>query len=312
MAYSYKVSVLITTYNHEKYIEEAIESVLAQKMIDPIEIIISDDFSTDRTRQIVESYQCRFPLKIKVLESSKNLGITKNLQKGLAACQGKYIAILEGDDYWISLYKLQRQINFLDNRLDCSFCFNALFILNPDNIYIESPNGLSPNTSSIPIETLVKSNVIGTFSSCMFRNDIVQKLPNDLYEMFTVDWMFGMACAQFGFIGFIPLQMTVYRIQGQGAWSALSSRESLEKLNKLIPLYDQFLDYKFSSIFSYHLQNNRLQLQTLDRPYYLQFVIKVLKILLPTRVGSLLKKIYLQISTRNSLRCSRKHGQMIK
>src|SRR5256885_224442 len=101
--YKYKLSVLVTVYNHEKYIAEALDSILNQKVNFEFEIVIADDVSTDSTKSIIEKYAKEHPHRnIRILKSEKNLGITKNLQRGLQSCQGEYIAILEGDDYWIS------------------------------------------------------------------------------------------------------------------------------------------------------------------------------------------------------------------
>src|SRR5262245_39714091 len=103
-----KVSVLIIAYNHERYLAQAIESVLAQKLSWPLELVIAEDCSTDRTREIVMDYARRYPDTIRPLFHEHNVGMSRNFQAGLEACTGKYIALLDGDDYWTSERKLQR------------------------------------------------------------------------------------------------------------------------------------------------------------------------------------------------------------
>ena len=112
-----KVSVVITSYNHEKYISQAIESVLMQK-VDELEIIIGDDCSTDRTPEILDKYKKRYPDKIVILKDDKNLGITKNLERCIKRTTGRFVAICEGDDYWIDDEKLQKQVDFLVSNKD--------------------------------------------------------------------------------------------------------------------------------------------------------------------------------------------------
>ena len=96
-----KVSVLVVTRNHEKYIRQALDSVVMQETDFDFEVVIADDFSDDLTLVIAEEYQRHFH-SLQLLPSEKHLGITRNYQRGFAACVGEYIAVLEGDDYWTS------------------------------------------------------------------------------------------------------------------------------------------------------------------------------------------------------------------
>ncbi|MBA3721524.1 MAG: glycosyltransferase [Parachlamydiaceae bacterium] len=246
--YPYKLSVLITTYNHEKYLAEAIESILLQKVNFPFEILIADDSSTDATPKIALSYQKKHP-EIKIIPSHKNLGITKNLHHSLTQCTGEFIAILEGDDYWISPHKLQRQVEFLEKHPSLSMCFNGILILDKENLYREHHTGLQCKNNFVSTQELVLSNIIGNFSACMYRHDIIKKLPVEIYEVFTVDWMFNLACSEFGLLGRIPTQMTAYRIQGQGVWSSTSERTQILKTLNIIPTYDALLKHKYTNEF---------------------------------------------------------------
>ena len=106
-----KVSVVMLTYNHEKYIAQAIESVLMQETDFHYEIVIGEDCSTDRTREIVIEYQKKYPDKIRTLLHAKNIGGNANYRQTYSECNGDYIAFLEGDDFWIDRKKLQKQIS---------------------------------------------------------------------------------------------------------------------------------------------------------------------------------------------------------
>jgi len=116
--YDKTVSVLMLAYNHESYITEAIESVLNQKCTFSFELVIGEDCSTDRTRSICEWYANKFPDKVKLLVSEKNLGIQGNFLRTLGNCiSSEYIAFCEGDDKWSDINKLQYQVDFLRNNL---------------------------------------------------------------------------------------------------------------------------------------------------------------------------------------------------
>ncbi len=108
------VSVIILTYNHEKYIAQAIESVLSQKADFRFEILISDDASADGTADIVREYGERYPDIIRTFIREKNLGPTRNGYETLVQARGKYLASCEGDDYWTDPQKLQKQVDFLE------------------------------------------------------------------------------------------------------------------------------------------------------------------------------------------------------
>lgn len=108
------VSVVVITYNQEKYIQQAIESILMQEVDFPIEILIGDDCSEDETPRIIKQYEKEYPGIIKAFCREENVGATRNSYELYIRAQGKYIANLEGDDYWTDKFKLKKQVNFLE------------------------------------------------------------------------------------------------------------------------------------------------------------------------------------------------------
>jgi glycosyltransferase involved in cell wall biosynthesis len=123
------VSVCIFTYNHEHFIAQTIEGVLAQRTDFDFEIVIGEDCSADQTRKIVQSYQERYPQKIRALLQPVNLGMMKNNANTILQGRGDYIALLDGDDYWTYDRKLQVQVDFLDANPEYVFCFHDARIL---------------------------------------------------------------------------------------------------------------------------------------------------------------------------------------
>src|SRR5574337_297251 len=116
------VSVYMLAYRHERFIAEAIEGVIAQECDFPIELIIGEDCSPDRTREIVLKYQRSYPHLIRVLTSERNVGALSNARRCQLGTRGRIIAICEGDDYWHHPYKLQKQADLMLSSPDMVVC----------------------------------------------------------------------------------------------------------------------------------------------------------------------------------------------
>lgn len=136
------ISVIVLTYNHAKYIRQALDSILKQKTTFCYEILVGDDASTDGTSEIVKEYAERFPNVIRAFIRERNLGATKNLYDLFQHANGRYIANCEGDDYWSVPDKLQRQVNFLETHPDYSACTHNCLQVNE--------NGQPLETQTIP------------------------------------------------------------------------------------------------------------------------------------------------------------------
>jgi len=117
------VSVCIITYNHEHFIADCIEGVLMQQVDFPYEIVIGEDISTDGTREVCKTYAAKYPGIIRLLERDENLGMKKNWVETIRACQGRYVALCEGDDYWIDPNKLQKQVDLMEQHKDYVLSF---------------------------------------------------------------------------------------------------------------------------------------------------------------------------------------------
>jgi len=117
------------TYNHEKYIRQAIESVLMQETDFTYELVISEDCSTDRTTAIVRDYVKKHPHIIRAILNPENLGSQENSRQLFKAGNGAYIALLEGDDFWIDPLKLKKQVDFLDEHPDYAMVHTDINLL---------------------------------------------------------------------------------------------------------------------------------------------------------------------------------------
>jgi glycosyltransferase involved in cell wall biosynthesis len=132
------VSVVMLTYNHERYLAEAIEGVVRQATSFPIELLIGEDCSTDGTRAIALEYQRWFPEVIRVIVSERNVGMHPNLRRTIMAARGKYVAFCEGDDFWHRPDKLERQIAVLEGSPDVSIVCSNYQIISDNGALIES------------------------------------------------------------------------------------------------------------------------------------------------------------------------------
>ncbi len=162
------VSIFMLTYNQEQYIAQTIESILSQETNFPFQLVIGEDFSSDSTRAICEKYAANYGDKIKLLPSlQKNIGLIANYIRTIKQCDGKYVAICDGDDYWIDQSKLQKQVDFLENNSEYSIVHTGLKLLFPNGEFTVFSN---PNNSSYTdFKDLIHFNFIFSVTA-LFKN----------------------------------------------------------------------------------------------------------------------------------------------
>ena len=237
-----KVSISMVTYNHEKFIAQAIDSILMQEVDFEYEIVIGEDCSTDNTRQIVLDYQKRYPDKIRLLLPEVNLGAHTNAINTYKACKGQYIALLEGDDYWLSSDKLRKQVEFLDRNSEFTICFTNSLIFREDNPQ-QSTLFLSNQAEVSTIENLLVCNFIST-PSVMYRNGIVRDFPAWYTEQGMGDWTLYILLAEHGKVGYIDEVMSAYRIHLGGVWSTKSRNYQLSETIRMLKSVGQYFASK--------------------------------------------------------------------
>lgn len=209
------LSVCLITYNHEKYIRQAIEGVLCQKVDFDWEFIIADDFSTDGTRAIIIEYKEKFPELIKLILQEKNVGPGRNWFDLMEAPKSKYIAYFEGDDYWIDEKKLQKQVDFLENNTNCVFCFHKAYRISPNNLNYKDVYPKSVNNTIVTTEEFFTIPTIPT-ASLVYRN---QTILNDFIHHSQGDFVLYCTMLSKGFAGYLDEIMSVYRLHEKGVSS---------------------------------------------------------------------------------------------
>lgn len=149
------LSVLFITYNHEKYLRQSLESVLSQETDFDFEVVVGEDCSTDSTRDILREYKKAYPDKVRLLFRDRNFGRpTLNVYETAMECRGKYIATLEGDDYWIDTHKLQKAVDFLEAHPDYSGCANPALLIGEDGTELSDKTPLRLYTWDKEVYTL--------------------------------------------------------------------------------------------------------------------------------------------------------------
>jgi glycosyltransferase involved in cell wall biosynthesis len=231
-----KVSVSVTTYNHERYIAQALDGVLAQVVDFDYEIVVGDDRSQDRTRDIVLDYQARHPDRIRTVLPAENLGRGGKpmFAATLEPCRGDYIAFLDGDDYWTAPDKLARQVRFLDEHPDASMCYHNVMRVHED--------GSAPDVPHNPLDQRGFTSLAEILGHCMvaacsplFRREALVPLPSWYDAVPFGDWPLYIVAATRGRIGYIDDLMGVYRIHPAGAWSGV---DALEQARQLVAFHE--------------------------------------------------------------------------
>ena len=216
------VTIASTTYNMEAFIAEAMDSWLAQKTSFPVEILISDDGSTDKTCDIVRTYAERYP-NIRLI-SSGHIGKMPNFIRSLKESKGKYVALCDGDDYWIDPDKLQKQFDFMEAHPDFSECFTNSYVLNTvtgkkkiakTHLWDEATTeGLLMHRDDDNVQMSP-----GHTSTFFYRNQYLQEYPKWMYGDVMTDFPLYMLLSKYGKAKFLNEITSVYRHRPDGVSS---------------------------------------------------------------------------------------------
>jgi glycosyltransferase involved in cell wall biosynthesis len=248
------VSVHMITYNHALFIEQAIESILQQKTNVSFELVIGEDCSTDETRRIILGYRDKYPKIIKVVMSDKNVGMKKNLLRTTEACQGKYIAFCEGDNYWSCQNKLQKQFEYLENHSECG-------MVSADcNIYYENSKKFAKDFNynngfreelNFSLERVLWGNFPIWTCTVMVRSDLYKRITtSDSYlynneQILQGDLQAWAELATVSTVTYVPETFSTYRVLDE---SASRSRDNVKYLlfHKSIFETKMYLSKKYS------------------------------------------------------------------
>ncbi len=226
------------TYNHESYIEEAIKGVLAQKIDAKLELIIGDDCSTDGTMILLDKYKNEYPSLIKVIRRNFNVGMMQNFIDVLRQCRGDYIAICEGDDYWIDPKKIAKQLEILEMESSVDLVFTNVKVFKQES-QILAPNWASIKGQCFSTRDLISGNFITT-CTVLFRNKLNESLLTSLAHFKLGDWaLYLLLLNEFKTKAyFLDENTTVYRQHDGGIYSSITTDK---RIKSVLSVYEQLL-----------------------------------------------------------------------
>ncbi|WAC11036.1 glycosyltransferase family 2 protein [Dyadobacter pollutisoli] len=270
-----KLSVCVPAFNHEKYIAQMLDGALMQQTDFPFEIVIGDDASTDSTPDIIRQYIARNPGRIRAFLHAENQGPKEprefagrnNVLQLLKACEGEYVAMCEGDDYWTDPLKLQKQVDFLDKNPDFAICHHNMLVTYEDG----SPEHFfNPQDQKLisTIEDVLEDKWFMATASWVYRNHF---LTNDFADWHAKaaagDWAVMIQLAAQGKIGYLPETMGVYRKHSAGLSNVHSqtNRNFLLNRKEMFENVDQWLDYRYQGTIEKTLIKYEGQLSDLEK-----------------------------------------------
>lgn len=222
MAETVRVSIICNTYNHERYIAQALDSFLAQETTFPYEILIHDDASTDRTADIIRDYERRYPDRIFPIYQSENqyskgVAISRVFQYPRA--RGMYFALCEGDDFWLDPHKLQKQYDYMQKHPECTLCISNALICAPSGEIIGDYSPAKENRCFSPEEVILGGGGFCATNSIFSRTRLIQDLPA-YFDILYIDFVIQMYLASCGTTYCFADKMAAYRRGVEGSWTS--------------------------------------------------------------------------------------------
>lgn len=203
------------------------DSALMQEAPFGIEIVVGEDCSPDGTRGIVEEIAAAHPGIVRLLTRDGNLGMQGNFEDALAACQGEYVAFLEGDDYWLARDKIAKQAALLDANASAAACFHRVEIKYEDG---PRQTRILPEDDGPWITERLIQECFTPFGSLVIRRSFLPlPLPDWVKGLSMLDWPLAVLLALRGPILLIDEALSAYRVHKGGAWSQLGETERIEK-----------------------------------------------------------------------------------
>lgn len=239
------VDVNIAVYNHAPFLRQTLDGVLNQITTFPFRLLIGDDCSTDGSIEILKEYEKKYPDKIKVIYQPKNLGIKSSERNGIVLLKNstaKYIALLDGDDYWTSPHKLQTQVDVLEKDSTLSMAAHGSYKLIDDRLLpVDSPFKVDTIWST---KDILENKWFIMTASLMFRRSMMDFSPDWFFEVSHADLALVLLASLNGDGFYSPEPMCIYRIAGLGAMSRFAIKDSKNYIS-LLNHFNKRSNYKF-------------------------------------------------------------------
>lgn len=273
---SIKVSIICTCYNHEKYIRDTLEGFIRQKTNFDFEVIVHDDASTDNSREIIQEYANRFPKVIRPIFQTVNqytMGVKITQTYILPAIRGDYVAICEGDDYWIDETKVQVQFDYLESNPEYSACVHNSYVKD-ESIGTVKKQYLSKGDHDISTaDVLPYGGACYHTSSLFFRKEYLYNRPSFFDGLSFDDYPQAIFLTCMGKVRFIDKPMSVYRFGTQGSWTLRNTHDTerliviREQIITMLRGVDEYTDGVYHEKIENIILNNQYCIQELKGNY---------------------------------------------
>lgn len=277
-----EVSIVCLVYNQEKYVDKMLKSLVNQKTNFEYEILVHDDASTDLSQKIIKDYATKFPDLVKPILQTENQyskGINPNRQYNYPRVKGKYIAYCEGDDYWESLDKLQKQYDALEKETSCSICVHDVQCVFRDGKTsdkkfppIKIQNGIITSEQYLRLE-LKDAGWLFQTSSYFIRTEVIKKFVKEYSVHYPVgDLPLVLFSLQHGDCFYLNETMSCYRLNSGGVMTQLSSRKRrISHCKKMIEGhldFDKRTKFKYHEYFEYAILSKEVEILMLEKKYH--------------------------------------------
>ncbi|AIY06235.1 glycosyl transferase family protein [Planococcus sp. PAMC 21323] len=284
------VSIECNSYNHEKFIAEALDSMLMQKTDFAYEILVHDDASTDRTADIIRTYEQKYPDIIKPIYQTINQYSQDipfevyNSERGL----GKYIAVCEGDDYWTDPEKLQKQVDYMEAHPECSMCVHAaekVSAITKKRVDTVRP---SRRDKIFSVEEVIEGGgELFATNSIMYSRKKIPGMPEFYLNATIGDYPMVILGALSGTIFYMERNMAAYRVEVEGSWTDVylsdisAKKKHLQDIANLLDEVNAYTNFKYDNVISRTKKRNRfylllkqLKIKETMKKGYRQFYVK--------------------------------------
>ena len=268
---SFSFSFLLVSYNHEKYIARAIESCLNQDLTLCREIIICDDCSSDKTLEIAQKYQKQHPQLIKIISNPQNLGVIRNYENGFKNCSGDYVAILEGDDYWLP-FKIATCHDMLQKYPDAPMLYHKYKILKNEKLK-ERKDYFYSETTTVSLKDMFEHTECGNFSACIYKRKSLLKYLDTFKQVKGGDAVLNVIILEDGDGLFLNEYLSVYNNHDN---SIYYSHPFINQMTMVVSTiyqdsvfykkeYKHLLDEKFQNILSVIRNEEKRLIKKIDK-----------------------------------------------
>lgn len=274
-----EVSVICNTFNHGKYIREALEGFIMQKTNFPFEVLVHDDASTDNTAEIIREYEEKYPDIIKPVYQTENQyskGVAVTVAFGLSRAKGKYLALCEGDDFWTDPLKLQKQFDALENHPEIDMCVHAAYKIDADSG--EKCGRMAPKKMEkeklFSVEEVILEGGNGQVatSAIFYRKSMMDKVP-EYRRKHSFDYTLQINGAMRGGLLYLGEFMSAYRTSVSGSWTqrVWGNREKrlqhLDRTLDMLKILNEETEFKYNDAIQTRTLLTEISKLTVDSNY---------------------------------------------